>query len=145
MRELCAGRRGFGVALVPGEGFEPPEGAEMMAGVARKDDRGWFPCLSRRAFDATEIRMLRADLETLRKDYDDVFVELPESFLREGPFLDQALSLADGVLLYARADVSPRRELAQARRRIAAAGKPVAGIVVGTRARDIRNELEDKP
>lgn len=139
-----AGRRGFGVALVPGDGFEPPEGAEMLAAVARKDDRGWFPCLSRRAFDATEIRMLRADLETLRKDYDDVFVELPESFLREGPFLDQAMSVADGVLVFARADVSPRRELAALRRRAAAAGKKLAGVVTGANARDVRNELEDQ-
>ena len=139
-----AGRRGFGLRLVPGDGFEPPEGAETLAGVVRKDDRGWFPCADLRSLDAAEIRMLRADLETLRRDYDDVFVELPPSFRRAGPFLDQAMGLADGVLLFARAGSSPRRELAAARRRAAAAGRPVAGIAVGAGARAIRREMEEK-
>ena len=139
-----AGRRLFRLSLVPSDEFEPPEDAESLAGVTRKDDQGWFPCSSRRALDSTEILMLRADLETLRKDYDDVAVELPTEFLRTGPFLDQAMGLAGGVLLFARTNASPRRELSQARQRAAAVGKPLAGIAVGAGIRDVRNELEDK-
>ena len=139
-----AGRRLFGLSLVPGNSFEPPEDATMLSGVACKDDRGWFPCADMRSLDAAEIRMLQADIEALRKDFDDVFLELPLSFRRAGPFLDQAMGLANGVLLLVRADVSPRREFAQARKRAAAAGKPLAGIAEGAGARTIREEMEEK-
>ena len=139
-----AGRRLFGLSLVPGDSFEPPEGAEMLLGVARQDDRGWFPCADMRSLDAAEIRMLQADIETLRKDFDDVLVELPLSFRRAGPFLDQAMGLANGVLLLVRANVSPRREFAQARKRAAAAGKPLGGIAEGAATRTVRKEMEEK-
>ena len=139
-----AGRRVFGLSLVPGDSFEPPEGAETLLGVAYKDDRGWFPCADMRSLDAAELRMLQADIETLRKDFDDVLLELPLSFRRAGPFLDQAMGLANGVLLFARANVSPRREFSQARKRAAAAGKPLGGIAEGAGARTIRAEMEEK-
>ena len=139
-----AGRRLFGLSLVPGDSFEPPDDATTLSGVAYKDERGWFPCADMRSLDAAEIRMLQADIGALRKDFDDVFLELPLSFRRAGPFLDQVMGLADGVLLLVRANVSPRREFAQARKRAAAAGKPLAGIAEGAGARTIRAEMEEK-
>lgn len=137
-----AGQRPFVLNVVQSEEFEAVEGAETMLNTLKKGSEGWFPVLNRYSLAPTELQMLRADLETLRGDFDCIFVAMPGGLRRGGNFLSQLLGTCDSALLVVGAGKTPRRELAYVKRMAAIAGKPMMGLVTGAPGRVVRREME---
>lgn len=137
-----SGLRVFRLSVVPSSGFEPPEGSSPMIGLHRKDARGWFPVSNRFALAPTERQMLAVDLESLRKEFDMIFV-VPEGDVRKGgSFLAQLLSLTDSAIVVLGANKTPRSWFSYMRQVLKKADR--AGLVLVTDASDkeVRKELE---
>ncbi len=66
---------------------------------------------------------------------------MPEGEWR-GSFFDQLLGASDRAVVVVGANATLRSSLAGARRRIDAAGKPMAGLVTGATADMVRLELD---
>ncbi len=136
-----SGQRLFTLNVVPNAGFKPPADGKPMINAVRKGSSGWFPVSNRLSLAPSELQMLQADLETLRKDFDCVLINMPEGEWR-GSFFDQLLGASDRAVVVVGANATLRSSLAGARRRIDAAGKPMAGLVTGATADMVRLELD---
>jgi hypothetical protein len=86
--------------------------------------------------------MLQADLAEIKKNWDEVFVLIPDGFRRGGSFFDQLLGVCDSALLFIGAAATMRTDLAYVRRHAVASGKPMAGIIVGASAKAVRRDME---
>lgn len=137
-----SGLRVFHLALVPGQGFEPPAGSVPMVGVHRKDAEGWLPVSNRFALAPAEQQMLAADLADLRGGFDIVFVSVAGGVRRGGSFLAQLLALADSALVVVGADRTPRAWFAYVRAALKKAAKPACALVTGVPPKTVRRELE---
>ena len=139
-----AGVRPFTLKVVPeGNPDVPEEGAVAMLNTVRKESQGWFPVVNRYSLAPTELQMLRADLATLREEFDCLFLTVHDGLRRGGDFTAQLLDVCDSALLLAGANRTRRSELAYVRRLAKAAGKPMLGLVTGARGRTVRKELEE--
>ncbi len=143
-----AGVRSFALTVVSQGSRELPETEGKAEDVpllntVRAGSKGWFPVVNRYALAPTELQMLRADLATLRGEFECIFLVVFGGLRHGGDFMAQLLGTCDSVLLVAGANRSRRSELAYARRLIKAAGKPVMGLVTGARGRTVRKELEE--
>ena len=137
-----AGDRSFVLEIVPHFGFTPPEDGESMLNTVRRGDIGWFPVDNRYALAPTEVQMLKADLEGIRREYEHVFLRMPDGFRRGGTFLDQLLELSDCALVMLGAGNTSRSVLSYALRHAQAKGKPILGLSVGATAKVVRKEME---
>ena len=137
-----AGNRSFVLEIVPHFGFTPPEDGESMLNTVRRGDIGWFPVDNRYALAPTEVQMLKADLEGIRREYEHVFLRMPDGFRRGGTFLDQLLELSDCALVMLGAGSTSRSVLSYALRHAQAKGKPILGLSVGATAKVVRKEME---
>lgn len=132
----------FTLDIVSNEGFTPPADAEEMLGIVRSGQHGWFPVTNRFALAPTEVELLKADLATLSESFENVFVRVESGLHAGGTFFDQLLELCGGTLLVIGSGKTPRSAFAYARRRLRAAGKPVAAIATESKARMVRAEME---
>ena len=132
----------FALYIVTQEDFTPPEGAEMMLGIMRSGQKGWFAAANRFALAPTEVELLKADLASLCEEFDNVFIRIESEAHMGGTFFDQLLDLCGGTLLLTGDGKTPRRALSYARHRLRASGKPVAAIATGARAGRVRAEME---
>lgn len=138
-----AGKRTFTLEIVKSSLFEPPENAQPMIGTFCHGSYGWFPVENRYMLVSSEREMLQADLDALKKDYDIIFIKLPEGMRRGGSFFSQVLEVCDSVLLVAGANATPRSWVAYARRNISAAEKPIMGLITGVSAKVAGKEMEN--
>lgn len=139
-----AGRKPFILTMVPQEGGDiPQEDTESMLNTVRKGPRGWFPVVNRYSLASTELQMLKADLESLRQEFDCVFVSVHDGLRHGGDFTAQLLEVCETALLVVGANQTRRTELGYARRLAKEAGKPMLGLVTGVRAGIVRKELEE--
>jgi hypothetical protein len=139
-----AGVRPFTLKVVPeGTSGIPEEGTVAMLNTVRKESQGWFPVVNRYTLASTELQMLRADLASLREEFDCIFLTVHDGLRRGGDFTTQLLGVCDSALLLAGANRTRRSELSYVRRLVKAAGKPMLGLVTGARPRTVRKELED--
>ena len=132
----------FALDIVTQDGFTPPEDAEMMLGIMRSGQKGWFAAANRFAMAPTEVELLKADLASLCEEFDNVFIRIESEAHMGGTFFDQLLDLCGGTLLLTGDGKTPRRALSYARHRLRASGKPVAAIATGARAGRVRAEME---
>ena len=137
-----AGQRTFVLDVVSVSTFEPPDGSETMMNVVRKDSHGWFPAANRYVLLPAESQMLKVDLETLRKDFDNVFVVIPEGMKQGGSFFNQLLDLCESALLVVRAGSTPRANFRFVHRCVADSGKKMMGIVAGVSRREVNRVME---
>lgn len=137
-----SGARCFFLSIVQQEGFVPPEGAEEMIGMVKKDQRGWFPAANRYALAPTELQMLKADLAALSEEFDNVFVRIEGTVRIGGTFYDQLLEISDAVFLMVADGKTPRRAFAFARRHLASSGKVVIAIATDSNAKSVRASME---
>lgn len=137
-----AGHKAFMLHLVRGADFNPPEGARSLIGAVCEDMVGWFPVENRYSLAPTELQMLKADIDEIRKGHEEVFVLMPGGFRKGGSFFDQLLGVCDSVLLIVGAEETPRSDFAYARRHATTGGRPMLGIVVDASANDVRREME---
>ena len=114
-----------------------------MLNTVRKESQGWFPVVNRYSLASTELQMLRADLASLREEFDCIFVTVHDGLRRGGDFTTQLLGVCDSALLLAGANRTRRSELSYIRRLVKAAEKPMMGLVTGARSRIVRRELEE--
>jgi len=136
-----SGQRLFTLNVVPNAGFKPPADGKSMINAVCKGSAGWFPVSNRLSLAPSELQMLQADLETLRKDFDCVLINMPEGE-RRGSFFDQLLGASDRAVVVVGANATLRSSLAGVRRRIEAAGKPMTGLVTGATADMVRREID---
>ena len=137
-----AGHRPFMLSLVKSLEFTPPEGCESLITTVYKDPHGWFPVENRYSLAPTELQMLQADLDELKKTHDEVFIMMPEGFRKGGSFFNQLLSVCDSVLLIVGTGTTPRADLAYVRRHALEVSRPMAGIVVDASIKAVRREME---
>ena len=137
-----SGLRVFRLSIVPSMGFEPPEGSSPMVGLYRKDTCGWFPVSNRFALAPTERQMLAVDLESLRKEFDMIFI-VPEGDVRKGgSFLAQMLSIADSAMVVLGANRTPRSWFSYMRQALKKADKAGLVLVTDASCREVHKELE---
>jgi len=137
-----SGMQCFCLDIVTQEEFKPPEGSEELLSTVRSGQHGWFPVANRFAMAPTEIQILMADIATLNESFDNVFVRVDGSLHVGGTLFDQLMELADSMLLLVGDGTTTRRAFAYARRRLKASGKPVMAIAVGSKAKQVRAEME---
>jgi len=141
---LMSGVNCFLMDVVSGADFTPPEGAEQMIGVVRKDARGWFPAANRFAMAPTELQILKADLDELKGTYGNVFVRMEGGVRVGGTFFDQLLGLCDAVLLEVGSGKTPRSAFSYVRRHVLSSGKLIMAMASGGDAKTVRREMETK-
>ena len=137
-----AGVRSFWLEVVPGSTFEPPENSKTLSSVVRLESHGWLPVANRYVLLPSECEMLKADLETLRNDFENVFIEMPEGIRNGGSFLGQLLELCDSALLLVRAGGTLRSDFRSLHRRVVESGKPMMGIIAGVSNREVKLNME---
>ena len=137
-----AGQRAFLMEIVPSLGFTPPDDAENLVNLVRKDTHGWFPTASHYALAPTEIQMFKADLAMLREEFDNVFIMLPDGIRHGGNFFHQLLELSESALLLVGANSTPRSELKYVRKQAINANKQMMGLISGAPIREVRREME---
>ena len=137
-----AGHRPFALAIVKSLEFTPPEGCESLINTVYKEPHGWFPVENRYSLAPTEMQMLHADLEELKKTHDEIFIMMPEGFRKGGNFFNQLLGVCDSVLILVGAGMTPRADLSYVRRHASEVNRPMAGVVTGASARAVRKEME---
>lgn len=130
------------INIVPSMGFTPPEGSDMMINTVRKGTFAWFPVANRYSFAPTELQMLKADIATLREEFDGVFLFMPDGLRRGGSFFRQLLDVCESTILEVAANVTKRSELEYVRRNILESGKPMMGIATGASAKVVLAEME---
>lgn len=138
-----AGQRIFNLEVVPSMDFVPPEGSETMINTVRKGESGWFPAANRYAMAPTEIEMFKVDVTALRAEFDTVFVHMPGGLRRGGNFFSQLLEISESAMLIIGTGTTPRSELSYVRKHVAAADKPMLGLVGGASAKTVRDEMEE--
>ena len=137
-----AGQRAFLLEIVPSLGFTPPDDAENLVNLVRKDTIGWFPTASHYALAPTEIQMFKADLAMLREEFDNVFIMLPDGIRHGGNFFQQLLELSESALLLVGANATPRSELKYVRKLATNANKQMMGLISGAPIREVRRGME---
>lgn len=137
-----SGQRAFTMNVVQSADFKSEEDSETLINTVKKGSQGWFPVVNRYSLAPTELQMLRADLETLKADFDCIFMTMPGGLRRGGNFLSQLLGACDSALLVAGCDKTRRRELAYVKRLVAIAGKPMMGLMTGAPGKVVRREME---
>ena len=137
-----AGRKTFLLNLVRNTEFTPPEGAETLLNTVCQDPHGWFMVENRYSLAPTELEMLKADVEELKKAHDEIFIMMPGGFCKGGSFFNQLLSVCDSVLLAVGAGSTLRSDLSYVRRHARAGERPMLGMVVGASDRVVRREME---
>ena len=139
-----AGHKTFLLNLVRSAEFTPPEGGEAMINTICKDPNGWFTVENRYSLAPTELEMLKADIDELKKTHEEIFVFMPDGFSKGGSFFNQLLSVCDSVLLVVGAGTTLRADLSYARRHTNEGDRPMMGIVVGASAAAVRREMETR-
>ena len=137
-----AGHKAFALNLVRGIDFTPPEGAETLLNTVCQDPHGWFTVENRYSMAPTELEMLKADLEELKKTHDEIFMLMPDGFCKGGSFFDQLLSVCGSVLLVVGAGTTSRADLSYVRRHALAGERPMMGMMVGATVGAVRREME---
>ena len=137
-----AGHRPFDLNLVRGIDFSPPEGCESLLNTMYKDPNGWFAVENRYSLAPTELEMLKADINELRKTHDEVFVTMPDGFCKGGSFFGQLLNVCDSVLLIVGTGTTFRTDLSFVRRHVLASQRPMMGIMVGASAKFVHRDME---
>ena len=79
-----AGQRPFMLEINSSHDFTPPEDSETLLNMVYKNSRGWFPTASHYALAPTEIQMLKADLATIREQFDNIFITTPDGVRHGG-------------------------------------------------------------
>ena len=139
-----SGMRSFTLNLVSSSTFNPPEDAEQMIGVVKKESVGWFPTVNRYAIAPTEMQMLQADLAELKNSFDLILVRMDGGVRKGGTFFDQILGVCDAAILVAGTEKTPRKWFRYVHRHIESIGKPVLAIATNATAKAIRKEMETK-
>ena len=137
-----AGRKSFLLNLVRNTDFTPPEGAETLLNTVCQDPHGWFMVENRYSLAPTELEMLKADVEEIKKAHDVIFIMMPDGFCKGGSFFNQLLSVCDCVLMVVGAGTTPRTDLSYVRHHASASERAVLGIMVGVAAKVARREME---
>ena len=137
-----AGRKAFLLSLVRNTEFTPPEGAETLLNTVCQGPHGWFAVENRYSLAPTELEMLKADIEELKKLYDEIFIMMPGGFCKGGSFFSQLLGVCGSVLLLVGAESTLRSDLSYVRRHAVAGERPMMGMVVGASDRVVRREME---
>ena len=137
-----AGRRAFLLNLVRNTEFTPPEGCETLLNTVYKDPHGWFTVENRYSLAPTELEMLKADIEELKKTYDAIFIMMPGGFCKGGSFFNQLLGACGSVLLLVGAGTTLRSDLSYVRRHALAGERPMMGMMVGASESAVRREME---
>lgn len=144
-----SGSRAFSLEVVGAAQFEPPAGAagsvgEGLLNTFHDGSKGWFPVANKYALAPAELEMLRSDLAGLGKEFDHIFVSVPDGMRRGGSFFDQLLGVCESTLVIVAAGVTPRSAFSYARGHIADAAKPVMAIATGVSAKTAKREMEAK-
>ena len=137
-----SGIRVFTLNVVANGTFTPPDAAEQMIGIIRKDSRGWFPVQNRYVLAPTELQMLQADLAELRDSFDMIFIRMEGGFRKGGSFFDQLLGISETVLLAVGTKKTKRSWFGYVRRHVEAVGKPILAIATEASAKSVRRELD---
>lgn len=125
-----AGRRVVALDIVPAKTFEVPEGAEFLAAVCLKGDRGWFARANPLALSPSETKLLGEDIATLRRRFDVVALRCAEPIASD-IFLRQILEIAEVTLFHVGACRTPRAALRRLARDGEAVGKVPLVVVDG--------------
>jgi len=139
-----SGMRGFTLNIVSSGNFNPPEDAEQMIGVVKKDAVGWFSTVNRYAIAPTELQMLQADLAELRNSFDMILVRMEDGVRKGGTFFDQLLGVCDAAILVVGVEKTPRKWFWYVHRHVEATGKPMLAISTNATSAAIRKEMEAK-
>jgi hypothetical protein len=137
-----AGQRPFLLEIVSNHDFVPPEGSEALINTVRQGSMGWFPTSSKYALAPTEIQMFNADLQELRKEFDNVFVIMTDGVRHGGNFFRQLLEMSESALLLIGANSTPRSELKYVRKQAIATKRQMMGLVSGASIKEVRREME---
>ena len=137
-----AGHRPFALNIVKSFDFTPPEGCSSLINTVYTDAHGWFPVENRYSLAPTELQMLKADLDELKKLHDEIFIMMPEGFRKGGNFFNQLLGVCDSVLLFVGADTTPRSDFAYVRRHSNEMKRPMVGILTGASVKAVRKSME---
>ncbi len=134
------GCRSAVVDIVPAKTFSPPDGAECLASVYMKGERGWFARASAKSLSMSETRLLAEDLASLRERFDVVFLQCSDPAV-SGVFVGQMLEIASLSFFYVGARLTPRAFMRRLARSAERAGRE-AMILMGGRlsARDFETE-----
>ena len=130
------------VDIVSSADFTPPEGAEQMIGAVRQGTHVWFPAANRFVMAPTELQLLQADIEELKKSYGNIFMRMEGGVRTGGTFFDQLLGLCDSAVCILDTRRTPRSVFAYVRRHMEAAGKSVMAMATDAGAKTIRREME---
>ena len=128
--------------IVSSADFTPPEGAEQMIGAVRQGAHVWFPAVNRFVMAPTELQILQADIEELKKSYGNIFVRMEGGVRTGGTFFDQLLGLCDSAVLILDTCRTPRAAFAYVRRHMASTGKSVMAMATDASAKTVRSEME---
>lgn len=139
-----SGQRPFLLEVVQSQNFTPPEDGEMLINTVYKEARGWYPTASHYALAPTEIQMLKADLASLRENFDNIFILMPEGVRRGGNFFHQLLEVSETALLLVGARTTPRSALKYVRTQALDAKKQMMGLVAGAPLKEVQKEMELK-
>ena len=142
-----SGSRAFSLEVVGAAKFEPPTGAvaagaEGLLNTFHDGAKGYFPVANRYALAPAELEMLRSDLASLGKEFDCIFLSVPDGLRRGGSFFDQLLGVCDSVLAFVAARKTLRSEFSYARNHITAATKPTMAIATGVCAKVAKKGME---
>lgn len=137
-----SGTRCFLLDIVSHENFEPPADAEVMIGVFKSGQHGWFPAANRFALAPTELQLLKADIAALGETFDNIFIRIEGVVRIGGTFFDQLIGLCGAVMVLVADGRTSRRAFAFARRHLEASGKQVMAIATGASAKCVRRDME---
>jgi len=132
----------FVMDVVSGAGFTPPEGAEQMIGAVRQGSHGWFPTMNRFVMAPTELQLLKADIDSLKDSYGNIFIRMEGGVRTGGTFFDQLLGICDAVIMLVGAKGTPRSSFAYVKRHVSSAGKPMMAMATDADAKTVRAEME---
>ncbi|MBR0459098.1 MAG: hypothetical protein IJJ26_07660 [Victivallales bacterium] len=137
------GKTCFFLEVVPSFDFRPPEGdIQEMITVLRQGEHGWFPVENRYMLSPPEMQMFHKDLEKLHKEFDHVFIMMPEDLRQSGKFLWQLLELCESTLTMISYSSTPRAELKFLRRHVDEASKAMMFVVTDVPKGVVRKEME---
>ena len=139
---LMSGVDCFVMDVVSGTGFTPPEGAEQMIGAVRQGSHGWFPTMNRFVMAPTELQLLKADIDSLKDSYGNIFIRMEGGVRTGGTFFDQLLGICDAVIMLVGAKGTPRSSFAYVKRHVSSAGKPMMAMATDADAKTVRAEME---
>ena len=107
-----SGQRMLVVNMVLAEEFdEPPDPDSETMIVTFSGGKCYLPLASKKYLDPSELELLKNDFQSLKKNYDYIFIRHTFTMRRSILFLEQITEICDGMLIAVGAGKTPRKSL----------------------------------